>query len=402
MTYLNAVKFILSLPTDDLYFRDTSALERMRVVCTALNSPQKLIQSIHVCGDVGKDSCCRMLESMLKYSPYSFGRYSFSKDDDPRTCLSVNGNIISYADFAEIINRISKIYKVQFKDIVPHRHEIMTLAAILYFYNNECDVSFFEKGTSRNDPVNITEAPLIALITPFLQRQADKEKFDSMIHKGTSEAVSSPQHKDIFNAISNSCAASGSRLTIPIYSETEIEAMTLFKTSFKYRGDTYSIRSFSPCQIVNAITAIEAARAMNRLGAEISMDAMKKGLTLASLDGKCETISLDPTIILSSTCEEDRLDTLYGSLSQIKEQLPSNINVFVDSNSGIDVDKLRSSMLSYELSCNAPVILSNSKEATDILSALTHEVSFKTATIFIGTRPFIAEIKSLISDKLGS
>jgi len=402
MTYLNAVKFILSLPTDNSYLSDTAALERMRVACAAMDSPQKLIQSIHVCGDVGKDSCCRMLESVLKNSPYSFGRYSLSYDEDPRACLSVNGKIISYADFAEIINRISKIYRSHFKDAVPHRHEIMTLAAILYFYNNECDVSIFEKSTSRNDPVNITDAPLVTLVTPFLEREAEGEKFDSIVHKGTAETVSSPQHKDVYNALSDACAASGSRLTIPIYSETEIESITLFKTSFKYRGETYSIRSFSPCQTVNAITAIEVTRAMNRLGAEISMDTVKKGLSSASLDGKCETVSLDPTIILSSTCEADRLDTLYGALSQIKEQLAGSINVFVDADSAVDVNKLSSSMVSYGLSCNEPVLLSAASDAKDILSELTHEESFKTATLFIGKRTFITQIKAIISDKLGS
>jgi dihydrofolate synthase/folylpolyglutamate synthase len=402
MTYLNAVKFILSLPTDDSYLNDTAALERMRAACAAMDSPQKLIQSIHVCGDVGKDSCCRMLESVLKSSQYSFGRYSLSYDEDPRIGISANGKIISYADFADVINRISKIYRSHFKDAVPHRHEIMTLAAILHFFNNGCDVSIFEKSTSRNDPVNITDAPLVSLATPFLDREADEEKFDSMIHKGTAETVSSPQHKDVYNAISNSCAASGSRLTIPIYSETEIESITLFRTSFKYRGETYSIRSFSPCQTVNAITAIEVVRAMNRLGAEIPMDAVKKGLSSALLDGKCETVSLDPTIILSSTCEEDRLDTLYGSLSQIKEQLPEKINVFLDANASVDVSKLLSSISSYGLSCNEPVLLSTAKAAQDILSKLTHEESFKTATLFLGTRAFIAEIKDLISDKLGS
>lgn len=402
MTYLNAVKFILSLPTDDTYLNDTAVLERMRAVCSELDSPQKLIQSIHVCGDVGKDSCCRMLESILKYSPYSFGRYSLSFDNDPRKCLSVNGNTISYSEFASLIDRISKIYRSHFKEIVPHRLEIMTLAAIMHFYNNGCDISFFEKSTSRNDPVNITDAPLISVITPFLERQADDEKFRSMIHKGTSETVASPQHKDVYNAISNACAISGSRLTIPIYSETEIESITLFKTSFKYRGETYSIRSFSPYQTVNAITAIEAARAMNRLGAEISMEAIKKGLAFASLDGKCETVSLDPTIILSSTCEADRLDTLYGSLSQVKEQLPANINIFADTDAAIDLEKLANSATSYGLSCNKPILLSSPNEAKEILSSLTREEHFRSATVFVGTRSFIDRIKVLIADNLGS
>ena len=401
MTYLNAVKFILSLPTDDSFNNDTTTLERMRIVCAALDSPQKAIQAVHVSGDVGKDSCCRMLESILKHSPYSFGRYSPSCDDDPRKCLSVNGVIIPYADFADVIGRISKIYRSQFKGIMPNRHEIMTLAAILYFYNSECDISIFEKSTSRNDPVNITDAPLVSLIMPFLDRQADSEKFYALIHKGTSETVSSPQHKDVFNAVSNACALTGSRLTIPIYSETEIESITLFKTSFKYRGETYSIRSFSPCQTVNAITAIEVARAMVRTGAEISAEAIRKGLAGASLDGKCETISFDPTIILTSTYEEERLDTLYGSLSQIKEQLPQNINVFIDATAGLDIDKLSASMSSYGLNCNRPSALSSSNEATDILSELTNEELFNTATIFVGTKSFIEQIKAIISNKLG-
>lgn len=403
MTYLNAIKYLRSLSGSNDIPNDPSILERMRVACNHFGYAIRPIRCIHVCGDVGKDSCCLMLSSILQNAPYKVGRYSLSASDDFQNCISSNGKKITYSDFTDIITALYRFYKTNFKEQTPHRNEILTLAAIHYFQKEKCDVAIFEKSHSKYDPVNITGAPVVSLITPFMERQIKENFFENIIHKGTTETVSSPQHKEIYNAISVACSLAGSRLTIPIYSETEIEKITLFKTFFKYRNNNYSVKSFSPCQTINAITAIEAANSLNRAGANISDEAIAKGIATAYLDGKCETISLNPTIILSSSWEKERLDTLLASLAQINEYLPHKISFYIGTESNISIPEFSALLSARNIS---HVDISETSQADDIIKDLIPAQDSLTpqdrAAVFIGNRDFISKTKSTILKLLGT
>ena len=103
MTYINAVKYILSLPDNDSHLADGAAFERIRLVCDILGSPQKKPINVHICGDVGKSSCFTMLEAILSHSHNSFGHYSFDSKNDIRECISVNKKPVSHAEFADAV-----------------------------------------------------------------------------------------------------------------------------------------------------------------------------------------------------------------------------------------------------------------------------------------------------------
>ena len=403
MTYLNAIKYLKSLSQDNSLLNDPAIPERMRLVCNHFGFTAGSLKSLHICGDVGKDSCCLMLSSILQNAAYKVGRYSLPSSDDFKSCISLNEKKISHTDFAEIITSIYRFYKAHLKDTVPHRNEILALAAVYYFQKEKCDMAIFEKNHSRYDPVNITGAPIVSLITPFFERQADSNLFENIIHKGTTETVSSPQHKEIYNAISGACSLAGSRLTVPIYSEMEIEKITLFKTFFKYRRNDYSVKSFSPCQTVNAITAIEAANSLNRVGANISDVAIAKGISSTYLDGKCETISLNPTIILSSSCEKDRLDTILASLAQIKEYLPDKISFYIDSKSNINIPELSSLLSARNLPHDE---IAETDQTDDIVKGLipmqSDQPVDENAAVFIGSKCFISNTKNLILKYFGT
>ena len=406
MTYLNAVKYLRSLIQDEGSLSDPSVLERMRAACNKFEYHLRPIKCIHVCGEIGKDSCCLMLSSILNNASYKAGRFSAFDPDDFKSSISVAGKQISHSDFADIITDIYRFYRSNFKETVPHLKEILTLAAIHYFQKEKCDVAIFEKSHSRYDPVNITGAPVISVITPFTERETDSGVFEAIIHKGTVETVSSPQHKEIYNAISDACSVAGSRLTIPIYSEMEIEKITLFKTFFKYRNTDYSVRSFSPCQTVNAITAIEIANSLNRIGATISDEAISKGIAMTNLDGKCETISLNPTVILSSSCEKDQLDTLFASLAQVKEHLPPKITFNIDPEADINIDEFSESLDTrniphYEIIETVPSA-ADIKAIKKMISEQESDKPLEHGAVFIGKREFISVVKSLILKHFGS
>ena len=112
-----------------------------------------------------------MLESVLKCTSHSFGRCALHISDEPRECISVNGKTISHYDFAESIKNISKAYKSKFKDSTPCRSEVLTLAAVICFASNGCEIALFERDAQKNDPASIIDAPTVSLLTPFSERE---------------------------------------------------------------------------------------------------------------------------------------------------------------------------------------------------------------------------------------
>ena len=396
MTYINAVKYILSLPNEDDSAREAEVTERMRTVCEALGDPQKKLKFVHSCGDVGKDSCFSMLESVLRQTPLKVGRCFLPKGNEPREWISINQKIISHAEFSDAVKTVSKLYKARFKDAIPTRREVMILAAMLHFAGNGCDLVLLEKSYDKSHAAAVTEPPLVSLLTPFLGREMPIALFEHLIPKGTAECVSSPQHKDIFNGISSACVTAGSRLTLPIYSEMEIKSITLFKTEFSYRGESYSLRSFSPCQTINAITAIEVVNALNRCGFSIEGEAVRRGLFLTNLDGKCETVSIDPTVIVSTSYKKDRIDTLVASLAQVKEQFSGELQVIADNECSIDLSALSYSLTAHEI----PHLSPTSASFDDAVKCLKAD-TLAPPTLLLGSKDFITKAKSALGSLLG-
>lgn len=391
MTYINAIKYLTSLPFEESDGNKLTVAERMRVACDILNINPNRLKYIHICGDVGKDSIGRMLASILGCASYKVGRYSHPNLNDLRSCIISDKKVISCNDLAETVTKIAKAYKSTFPGETPLCTEIMTLAAIMYFISIDCDMVIFERDCSRSDPANISDASILSIITPFIDREIPRERFSGLIQKRTTETVSSPQHKDIYNAISDACASCGCRLTVPIYSDMEIQSISLFKTFFKYRGLSCSVRSFSPCQTVNAITAIEAAMSLNRIGTSIDEKAIENGLSAATLDGKCETVSLEPTAIIAEISKPCHAETLLASLAQVKDHLSERISVYIDGSTDIDVRNFSESLTAYGIRHSEPLTISLPE-----LKSIKINTEPDSASIFVGNSEFISEIKHLI------
>ena len=244
--------------------------------------------------------------------------------------------------------------------------------------------------------------------------------FENIIHRGTRETVTCIQHKDTYTAISDACASVGSRLTLPIYGEVEVKKISLFKTIFSYRNTECSIATFSPCQILNAITVIEAAHALCRVGVNISEEAISRGLSKANLSLKCEVVSVEPTIIVASATNEKQIEALAASLAQVKEHLPSKISVFsppssdrlvrdISSNCYINfIINISQRLLSCEIETGAVTLIEDSssslfkRQIKDIITPVMRVEQSNDALLFIGEREYVFELVIQIRKNLGN
>ena len=402
MTYVNAVKYIYSLPKAD------ANLERAHRVYELISSADDRVKTIHIFGKQGKNSCHRMLSSILSQSGLTVGGFSPSHATEPREAITVNGKPISYEIFAESVAELKRIYFDNSDLGEPSRDELIFLTAMISFRKAGCDVAILEKGLKKNDAANVTEAPILYVVASMGDIPAEELDLAEILRRGTSETVTSPQHKDVYNAISQSCARIGSRLTLSIYSELEISKINLFKTSFFYEGTEYSIRSFSPYQTVNAITVIEAANALVRLGISISSQNIRDGIEKATFPNKCEAITLEPTIIVRSADTEASLPSLAASIAQVSEHINGDIVVAVDNDCSFDAKKIRAVFSAYGVSVKGIVSISSdltpsklTKSIRELIDPIVSDEAMSSALVLIAGEDFAAKLSDTVRQILG-
>lgn len=146
------------------YDAATFDLGRMRQLLAAMGNPQKSLKVVHVAGTKGKGSTCAMLASMLQACGYTVGLYTSPHLIDLRERITINNNMISYNDMAELFKLIAENEQVV-GDPPPTFFEILTAASLKYFADQAVDVAILETGLGgRLDCTNVCD-PLVTGIT---------------------------------------------------------------------------------------------------------------------------------------------------------------------------------------------------------------------------------------------
>ncbi len=316
MTYVNAVKYLASLPSE-------STGANLRSVAECISPSCLSIPSVHISGSAGKNSTSRMLASILAKQGLKAGCYSLHRGDEMRSAISVDQKPVSYETFADTVSQV--IFGCAKADIgaQPSADDILALAALLIFEDQACDIAIFEKSLTSGSGANVAYPPLVNVITHISSGDEPIINFSSVFRKGTRETVLFRQG-DIYNTFAGKCERlNQTNICTPI-------SAGLFKSAFSYADRSYTIRAFAPCQTDNAVTAIETVNALNRAGFEITEKSIADGLASATLPNKCEILSHTPTVIMATASEHDHIHQLALSADAVKAQLGDRINVFLD------------------------------------------------------------------------
>lgn len=156
-------------------FGSRLGLERIRELLRRVGSPQEHLRFVHIAGTNGKGSTATYIANTLTAAGYRCGRYisPFVLNFNER--ISIDGTSISDDDLTWAVN-ILKPHVEQMDDSVTE-FELVTAAAMLYYYAQGCDVISLETGLGgRFDATNVIPAPLCAVLT--------KISFDHMQYLG--------------------------------------------------------------------------------------------------------------------------------------------------------------------------------------------------------------------------
>ena len=105
-----------------------------------------------------------MLSSMLQQCGFGVGLYTSPHLVDLRERVTINGQMISYNDAAEIIKEIAS-HEDEFADDQPTFFEILTAMALKYFADQAVDVAVLETGLGGRLDSTTAVTPLVTGIT---------------------------------------------------------------------------------------------------------------------------------------------------------------------------------------------------------------------------------------------
>ncbi len=130
-------------------------------------NPQGRLKIIHVAGTNGKGSVCAMLECIYRAQGYKTGLFTSPHLVSFRERIQVNREWVSKEDIIQQVG-VMQMRLQQFpEDQAPTFFEVITVMALEYFVQCDCDIVLLETGLGgRLDATNIVN-PIASVITPI-------------------------------------------------------------------------------------------------------------------------------------------------------------------------------------------------------------------------------------------
>lgn len=298
------------------------SLSRIYELLERLGNPQEKLKIIHVAGTNGKGSFCAMLSSILCKAGLNVGVYTSPYLLTQMESYRLNGKEASKEVFLSAMTKV--IEKAEKMSDKPTEYELLTAAAFLMFYQNNCDFCIIECGLGGDtDSTNVISKPVLSVITnvqkdhcrilgnsiseiaahkagiikencPVLYGGRKDEAFD--VIKQKAEKMSAPFYdtdKSSLEVIS--CDISGTSLNFKNYKNIKLSLLGLYQTR----------------NAVNVLTAVEI---LQKYGVKISEKAVYEGLASCKWQARFEVVKKDPVIIFDGSHNPDGMKYAVQSI----------------------------------------------------------------------------------------
>ncbi len=161
MTYSEAIQFLYGLRLFGAKF----GLENTFKLAALAGNPQERLRFIHVAGTNGKGSTCAMLESIYRAAGLRVGLFTSPHLVSFRERIQVNRRLIPENEVVRLVGELQPWLKQFPADHHPTFFEVVTVMALKYFAEQQCELVIWETGLGgRLDATNIV-TPLASVIT---------------------------------------------------------------------------------------------------------------------------------------------------------------------------------------------------------------------------------------------
>ncbi len=272
-------------------------LSRISMVLKELNNPEKAFKTIHVAGTNGKGSTASYIANILSDAGYKVGLYTSPYIVKFNERIAINNQYITDEHVVEYANVIYPIWKRMYDsgETVTF-FEVLTVICFLYFKDQKVDFGVIEVGLGGAlDATNVI-TPEVSLITNIsydhmnvLGNTLESIALNKLgIVKNNVPLVTSAENRKLYPLFEEITKKHNSDLSF--ISFDEIKDITFKeKTTFKYKGNQYTLGLTGLHQTKNASLAIEAITILNeRLNINVSDEHIKNGLKNTMWPGRFE------------------------------------------------------------------------------------------------------------------
>lgn len=311
VTYLNSLGLHTVKP----------GLERITAILSALGSPELKVPGIIIGGTNGKGSVASSIASVLIKSGYKTGLYTSPHLIKINERIRINGSQIADEELNEFIERV-RVASEELS-IGPSYFEVMTACAFSYFADMGCQVNVLEVGMGgRWDATNVL-SPLVTVITNISKDHTEYlgDTIEKIAHekacliKPGRPVVTGARGEalDVISEVSHKNKA-------PLYVLDRDFRLKEIGKELSYIGNKWKIDNiytnltglYQRENLSLAIKALEEAQETGNI--RIEEDAVRKGLSQISWEGRFEEVREDPPLVLDSAHNPGAAAALVSSL----------------------------------------------------------------------------------------
>lgn len=301
-------------------------LDSIKNLLEELGNPQKELTFIHIAGTNGKGSILAYLSTILTEAGYRTGRYISPTVIGYLERFQIDGAFMEEEELARLTCHVKAAVErlVEKGKPSPTVFEIETAIAFLYFKESGCDFVVLESGLGGlMDATNVIENPKLCVFASVsmdhigvLGNTLEEIARDKagIIKKGA-EVVTGRQAACVKSVLEEISSAKGCRITEADLEKLEVARQALETQVFTYgEFEEMEIHLAGQHQIENAVTVLEAVRALRRQGVDISDTAVRAGLRKARWPGRMMVLEKHPLVIADGAHNEDAVRRLAENL----------------------------------------------------------------------------------------
>ncbi|WP_100065033.1 bifunctional folylpolyglutamate synthase/dihydrofolate synthase [Miniphocaeibacter massiliensis] len=299
-------------------------LDRMKLLLSYIDSPEKSLKVIHVGGTNGKGSVSNYIKSILLEAGHKVGVYSSPNIDGYNDGIKINDKYISFIKLYDLLLYVKSNWEIksQNDDYITF-FEAMTAAMLLYFKEEKVDYAIIEVGLGgRSDATNIFRDKLLSIITSIsmdhigvLGNTIEEIAYEKAgIIQENENVIVYPSDYRATDVIKDVCIEKNSKFNILDFKNIKIVKQNSNGNIFNFRKyEMLEIKMLGKHQIYNASLALLAIESLvDRKLADVSEENIRNGLKKSKLPGRLEIISSTPKIILDGAHNDDAIDYLIN------------------------------------------------------------------------------------------
>jgi len=296
------------------YVQPGYSLKHVEELLNRMGNPQLAAMTIHIAGTKGKGSISAMIAQVLSSSGYKTGLYTSPHFHTLRERISIDGSLISEAEFAAAMAEIKPFIESMRKDTAFRQltyFEALTALAFAYFKKKQVDFQVLEVGLGgRLDATNVAR-PIICIITPISLdhtqilgnslEEIAREK--AGIIKPGCWVVLSPQPEEAASVISDICREKKAKVVQvgkditwhKIGGDLSPQSLVIEGRRNNYQ---VSIPLSGDFQLENAASAVAALEVLGSAGFAISTADIARGLARVKWPGRFHILQEYPTVLV--------------------------------------------------------------------------------------------------------